>query len=141
MAKRHSKKPRNYYQNLPSQRVLHKTPKTDTTSLLRRVKDLQRRLHDRRTILPDRRRFDPTSTVPPVHRLDGRIARITRTPAQPRTYQRTLNDRAAFADPLRTTVCRRRKDRRLALFAKRLIGKGKGSGKKRHYNEYSKVRC
>lgn len=140
MAKRHSKKPRDLYKKSSPQRELHKTPKFDTTELLRRSKDLRRRLNVRQEIFNDRRRFNPISTIPPVHRLDGRPAPITREPV-PHTHKRSLIDRDAFPDPVRVAVCRRRKSRRIALFAKSLIGRGKGSGKKRHYNEYSKVRC
>lgn len=38
-------------------------------------------------------------------------------------------------------VCKKRKERQASLFAFNHIGKGKGSGKKRNYNDRSKVRC
>lgn len=47
----------------------------------------------------------------------------------------------AFDDPKRTIVCKRRSERRRALFQKKKIGKGKGVTPLRKYTEWSKVRC
>lgn len=38
-------------------------------------------------------------------------------------------------------ICDDRRKRRESLFAKKMIGKGKGSGKTRRYTEKSKVKC
>lgn len=49
--------------------------------------------------------------------------------------------RIGFYDPKNAVVCRRRRDRKRSLFAKRKIGKGRKVTKYRKRNENSKLRC
>lgn len=52
-----------------------------------------------------------------------------------------LSPRRGFRDPKRVEICKRRRARREQLFKMGKAGKGRRIRSKKHYNEYSELRC
>lgn len=92
----------------------------------------------------DRRRFHPHKHWIAAKTLQGTPAEVSAT-IRNRSGSRKVSlsrSRLEFVDPRNTVVCKRRTNRRKALFMLKKIGRGKkGSGKRRKMTEYSKVRC
>lgn len=95
----------------------------------------------KKVIIDDRRRWRP-----PISRgflkIDGIPVDYILTRKKGTHGKNVSKDgRISFADSRRVEVCRRRSERRKNLFKRALIGKGKGSGKKRRWTESSKIKC
>jgi len=73
--------------------------------------------------------------------LDGNNAEITISPKETETFKHQTKAKIRYADPLRTTICIRRKVRRSVLFAKKKTGKGKTVSPIRRLTQFSKIKC
>lgn len=100
------------------------------------------------TEISDRRLWHPDPPARPSMMLDGRPStRLVLEDRTPTPRQRAAGYRQfsqtkavlAFSDPDNTIVCVRRKSRREVLFAKRY--RGRGRGRPRRMQWFSKVRC
>lgn len=89
----------------------------------------------------DRRTWHPRGKNANFKTINGNVARVRDTSVE-RTGRRLENvGEIYFSDPMRLSVCKRRRERREILFALRKAGKGRGGAKKRKYTEISKIRC
>ena len=91
--------------------------------------------------LIDGRMFDPTGPV--ARTIDGRIPGI-RYSRERRSRRRPLDhfsNKVRFEHPKRVAVCRRRSEKRRALFANQKAGKGRRITTRKKRNEYSEVKC
>lgn len=138
MAARRSRKKNRFRQQQRNVSLISEREKA-----LLRLSDLRamRIRRERLEITDDRRMFRP-ALGSPYRDVYGRSARIV-ADSQPGTDLRGsfLPHRLAFESPARVTVCRRRKQRRAALFARRKIGKGIAGPKRRMMKESSKIKC
>lgn len=145
MAKRKRRKHEVSHYKERSQRETVEFSKTD--DLLDSLYDDRRRperfRHDyyHEPTIQDRRVFRPITDNAFLNR-DGSIAKIevsTRTKSNlPTTIH---SEKLAFVNPRQVTVCVRRKERRIALFASRKAGKGKSIKTPKKFDEDSNIRC
>lgn len=111
-----------------------------TTTKPRLLKPYKRKIHET-TIIDDRRTYHPESSRP-VLTANGKRAGLRLAQKTKKGYNyRRINNRLAFTDPFKTTICKRRRKRRQVLFATGRAGKGKRGPKKRTYTAFSDVRC
>ena len=93
-------------------------------------------------ILHDRRLYKPNRLKRLL--LYGSQDKISRTTLRSKTKSGKpyrVTPRQGFINPKRQEVCKRRARRRSVLFMLNRVGRGKGIKTKKHFNEYSKIRC
>lgn len=98
--------------------------------------DLDNKFRNLEHLLDDRRYFRP-EIFKDAKKFDGRPSPLIEYPAE-KPYKSAV---MSFADPRNTVVCKRRKDRRKALFSAGSIGGGRKVSKYRKRTEFSDVRC
>lgn len=109
--------------------------------LRRRVRKKQRAI-DRLRSIDDFRRYVPDKIIR-YHKVSGVISPIILSDSQKdrKKGQRQTKARIAFADPKRTIVCQKRRERREMLFKAGKIGKGTPGPKFRKYRPESQISC
>lgn len=128
----------------PAQRNVYKFKEPITVSkrrsLLSRLRN--NRKYAKYNALSDNRFYNPLGKR--ISRLtDGTKATLTTT--LPKQRSSILRDptkaKISFADPKRTIVCQRRKNRRETLFRRGKVGKGKKVSRIRRRNINSDIKC
>lgn len=104
-------------------------------------KRLLRRNYKFDTGIDDRRVFRPNIDKEPLT-FDGRRVTYTLQTNKPPTVRRdpTLS-KIQFANPKKTFVCKRRRERRITLFAINKVGKGKKVSRIRRRTPDSNIKC
>lgn len=102
----------------------------------------KRKIKKKSPLVDDHRKIRYLLTETPLLE-DGRPVSYHLTKPKKNTYKvyGGLEDRLTFINPKKVPVCQRRKKRREVLFSLQKAGKGKGSRRKRHYNDDSKIKC
>ncbi len=114
------------------QKILNEPVKTLRRDLQKNLRSME----DRRTFHPDRNRpFRSFFRV--MHRLGSFSPKTRRS----RIYRRQIRERIGFVDPRFVLVCVRRKIRREVLMALGEGRGGRGSQKKAHWSEASRLKC
>lgn len=125
------------YTKRQAQRAFRRNLKTDR--LLRRRLNLMD--INRLAIIDDKRYYTPRRTDE-RKRTDGTPAVYTLSKKKtPAVMRDPTTAKIAFASPLRTIVCLRRKARRIALFKSGGIGKGKVVRRIRRRVSESNIKC
>lgn len=121
-----------YKQSVDRTQRDRRSPLSEPNRLLRRpsLSDIQ----DFRRFTPERSKHELTLESTKAH---YRLEDTTRQG----TYYRNLTHRIGFSEPGKTVTCIRRKQRRVSLFARGHVGRGKRIRTPKRYKESSKVRC
>jgi len=91
---------------------------------------------DRKRWWQDRRRFQPEDKVYDIYHKPSKI--IAGSPDDTEKY---YTNKLHFKSPFKETVCLKRKARRLNLFRKGKVGKGKKVSERRKRNIFSNIKC
>ena len=139
MAKKRSRRPR---------RKERKVPQRDSSLISKRQRALLRsrfiirdEIRKRPPIPNDRRYYVPHFDDHAKYDDGRRVTYGQVTPRLSKVGPGRLTDRIGFRNPFKVSICRRRRARRESLFARKIIGKGKGVGKIRRMTRFSSVRC
>ncbi len=120
------KKPR----HIPEERDFPTITKLSKELFFKPVLKPYRRLTRPTRIANDLRRWNPDKKTP--LKQDGTTAKIS---------LKKQDHWLSFDDPLRTTICIRRKARRLSLFMRGKIGKGRSVKEQRKTTHFSSIKC
>lgn len=92
-------------------------------------------------MIEDRRQYHPLQFFRPARKISGHpVSPVRIRKAPPRKGEAFLAHRLNFAEPNRTLICVRRKQRKEVLHALKKVGRGRGRGAKRR-NWYSNIGC
>lgn len=112
------------------------------TSVISKLGKLLYDHHKKDRIHDDKRRWRPDKDIRTYRTIDSRVAKINNSEIVERENRPPyIRNILVFDDSRRVVVCKRRADRRISLFARHKVGKGKKVSKRRLRSPDSEIHC